>query len=125
MLWRGLASIQVTRLITVVSQGLLHAIAWLFPDGLGYRTSEPPDWRKPRPPEGPERESRPVSAARSGYLQAIDGGGLMQLAKAHDLALRVTPRPGRFVIRGSVLVMAAMVVGQLMGSKPPDVTRKY
>jgi uncharacterized membrane protein len=119
MLWRGLASIQLTRLITVVSQDLIHATARLFPDGLGYRTSEPPDWCKPRLSEGFERQARPVSAARSGYLQAIDGGGLMRLAKARDLVLRVTP-PGRSVIRGSVPVMAAMVVGRLMGPTLPS-----
>jgi serine protease Do len=121
MLWRGLASIQVTRLITVVSQGLLHAIAWLFPDGLGYRTSEPPDWCKPRPPEGSERELRPVSAARSGYLQAIDGGGLMQLAKAHDLALRIN-KDGHIVTNNHVVENATDIKVSLSDKEEFDAT---
>jgi uncharacterized membrane protein len=100
------ASIQVTHLITVVSHDLLHAIDRLFPEKIGYGGSEPQDWRKARFPEGFEREARPVSAARSGYLQAIDSEGLMHLATEHDLILRVTPRPGQFVIQGSALVSA-------------------
>lgn len=100
------ASIQVTQLITVVSQDLLHAIARLFPDKLGCGASEPQDRHEGRLPGGFEREARPASATRSGYLQAIDSEGLMQLATEHDLILHVTPRPGHFVIQGSVLVTA-------------------
>jgi len=100
------SSIQVTHLITVVNQDLLHAIARLSPDRLGCGRSEPQDWPDAHLPEGFEREARPVSAARSGYLQAIDSEGLMQLATEHDLIPRVTPRPAHFIIQGNVLATA-------------------
>jgi uncharacterized membrane protein len=100
------ASIQVTHLITVVSHDLLHTIDRLFPEKLGHGGPEPRAWRKTCLPERFEREARPVSAARSGYLQAIDSEDLMRLATEHDLILRVTPRPGYFVIQGSALAAA-------------------
>jgi uncharacterized membrane protein len=101
------ASIQVTHLITVVSHDLLHTIDRLFPEKLGHGGPEPRAWRKTCLPERFEREARPVSAAHSGYLQAIDSKGLMQLATEHDLILRVRPRPGHLVIQGSTLVTAS------------------
>jgi uncharacterized membrane protein len=98
------ASIQVTHLITVVSRDLLAAIDRLFPETLGHGARD-----APRPPNVPPfedlgREAHPVRAAQSGYMQAIDSDGLMQLAAAHDLMLHVTHRPGHFVVRGTALV---------------------
>jgi uncharacterized membrane protein len=98
------ASIQVTHLITVVSEDLLHAIDRLFPEELGHGDPEP-QGRPPAAhlPESFEREARRVDAARSGYLQAIDGEALMQLATAHDLIVHVNHRPGQFVVQASAL----------------------
>lgn len=98
------ASIQVTHLITVVSHDLLRAIDRLFPEALGHGASEPPRPQDTPLPEACGREARAVHAAQSGYVQAIDSDGLMQLATAHDLRLHVTHRPGHFVVRGTALV---------------------
>ena len=98
------ASIQVTHLITAVSHDLLRAIDRLFPETLGHGASEPPRSQHTPPPEACGRETRTVHASRSGYVQAIDSDGLMQLATAHDLRLHVTHRPGHFVVQGTALV---------------------
>jgi uncharacterized membrane protein len=92
------ASIQVTRVMTVVSHDLLSAIDRLFPEMLGQGTSEPQKRHDAAFPEGVGREAKPVRAMQSGYLQAIDGDALMQLATAHDLILHVKHRPGHFVV---------------------------
>jgi uncharacterized membrane protein len=87
-----------------VSQDLLSAIERLFPETLGHGGSEP---QRPHDAPLPEKfrpEVLPVSAARSGYLQAIDSDGLMQLATAYNLMLHVTHCPGHFVVPGTPLV---------------------
>jgi uncharacterized membrane protein len=98
------ASIQVTHLITVVSEDLLYTIDRLFPEELGHGDPEP-QGRLPAAhlPESFACEARRVDAARSGYLQAIDGETLMQLATEHDLIVHVNHRPGHFVVQTSAL----------------------
>jgi uncharacterized membrane protein len=100
------ASIQVSPLITVVSEELLYAIDRLFPQELGHGDPEPA--RQPLAAQLPERfepQARRVNAARSGYLQAVDGEGLMDLATEYDLIVHVNHRPGHFVVQGGALAM--------------------
>jgi uncharacterized membrane protein len=52
------------------------------------------------------REAFRVEAGSSGYLQAIEMETLMEAAKEHDLALRLSHRPGDFITRGEVLAQA-------------------
>ena len=47
-----------------------------------------------------------VSAARSGYVQAIDRGTLASLASEWELVLVATKRPGDFVVEGASLLRA-------------------
>jgi uncharacterized membrane protein len=94
----------VTHLITVVSQDLLYAIDRLFPEKLGHGDPQ----RHGRPPlahlpERFEREARRVDGTRSGYMQAIDSEGLIQLATEHDLIVHINHRPGHFVVQGGAL----------------------
>jgi uncharacterized membrane protein len=49
----------------------------------------------------------PVSAAGSGYVQAIDAHGLVELAKEHDVIIEMRRRPGQFVIPASALAVVA------------------
>jgi uncharacterized membrane protein len=55
-------------------------------------------------PDGFEGESEAVAARRDGYIQMIDGSRLLELARHHDLILRVVWRPGHFVSRGTNLL---------------------
>ena len=49
----------------------------------------------------------PVSAGGSGYIQAIDADGLVELAREHDVIIEMRRRPGQFVIPISALASVA------------------
>jgi uncharacterized membrane protein len=49
----------------------------------------------------------PVSARDSGYIQAIDTHGLVELAQEHDVIVEMMRRPGQFVIPTSALAFVA------------------
>jgi uncharacterized membrane protein len=53
----------------------------------------------------------PVMAGGSGYIQAIDGHGLVALAKEHDVIIEMMRRPGQFVIPTSELALVAGSTG--------------
>jgi uncharacterized membrane protein len=53
----------------------------------------------------------PVMAAASGYIQAIDGHGLVALAEEHDVIIEMMRRPGQFVIPTSELALVAGSTG--------------
>jgi uncharacterized membrane protein len=90
-------------IIATVHEDLQATIARLFPEPYG----KPAPWQRQAPeslmPEDFERRSRPVRAPRSGYLQAVDMDGLMEIAVRHDLLIRFENRPGHYVIKDSVL----------------------
>jgi uncharacterized membrane protein len=48
-----------------------------------------------------------VSAGRSGYIQAIDTGALVSLAREHDVIIEMLRRPGQFVIPSTALATVA------------------
>jgi uncharacterized membrane protein len=48
-----------------------------------------------------------VTAAASGYLQAIDARGLVEVARAHNVIIEMRRRPGQFVIPASALASVA------------------
>jgi uncharacterized membrane protein len=45
-----------------------------------------------------------ISACDNGYIQAVDGETLMEIARSHDLTMRLHHIPGNFVIVGEMLV---------------------
>ncbi|MEX2534310.1 MAG: DUF2254 domain-containing protein [Trueperaceae bacterium] len=47
--------------------------------------------------------SRPVAATGEGYFQAVDGDGLLELARKHDAVVRLRYRPGAFILRGQTI----------------------
>ncbi len=95
------ASIQAENVIANVGRELDQAIARLYPDCVGVG----PRGRKGEemPPPGFDRESRPVAADRSDYIQNIDLDRLMELARDHDLIIGVPHRPGKFLVAGGDL----------------------
>ena len=101
------ASIQAENVIATVSRDLDQAIARLYPECLG----EEPPGRTPKEierdlPAGFDRESRPVAATWSDYLQAVDVDRLLGVAREHDLVLCVSHRPGKFLVVGGDLARA-------------------
>ncbi len=55
-------------------------------------------------PEGFNDQVRPVPALSSGYLQAVDHPGLLELAEKKDLVIRIGHRVGYFIVAGASLV---------------------
>ncbi len=95
------ASIQAENVIANVGRDLDQAIARLYPECIGVGPQE--TMKEGTPPPGFDRESRPVAAGRSDYLQNIDVDRLMDLARQHDLVIGVPHRPGKFLVAGGDL----------------------
>lgn len=99
-------SIQVDRVIGKVAAELEEAIDRLFPIQIGRGASK----HREEPLSGDipadfDRESSPIPAVSSCYVQAIDTAVLMQIAKDEDLLVQIQHRPGDFVVKGSPLVL--------------------
>lgn len=96
-------SIQASEIIANVARDLEGAVVRLFPEALGHDVAPAAAGATTRP-EGFESDARAVTAAASGYVQAIDGPALLALATARDAVLRIDAEPGRFVRQGTALV---------------------
>jgi uncharacterized membrane protein len=112
-------SIQASRIIANVAHDLEDAIDRLFPEAIGKDAARAESLRPSA--EVPSRMggARAVLAEATGYVQAIDAGGLMSVAREHDLVVRVHARPGAFVRKGGVLVTIAATPGQAHGDDTP------
>ncbi len=99
-------SIQAENVIAGVSRDLDEAIDQSYPEMIGNAFDEAAVSAQETEPEIPSTEVVPIAACASGYVQAIDGEGLIQLAKESDLVFQVICRPGDFVIAGSPVVRA-------------------
>jgi len=100
------ASIQVDNVIGKVAEELEAAIDRLFPTQIGRGASK--HRQEPLSADIPtdfDRESSPIPAASSCYVQAIDTEVLMQIAKDEDLLIEIQHHPGDFVVKGSPLVL--------------------
>jgi uncharacterized membrane protein len=95
------ASIQAPNIVAEVGRDLDAAIGRFFKGEMQTGSASPAPAAVL--PEGFEREARPLPAAGSGYLQAVDEAGLMAVARQRDVVLRLNFRPGDFVMCGSAL----------------------
>ncbi|HET9846532.1 MAG TPA: DUF2254 domain-containing protein [Nitrospira sp.] len=89
------ASLRASNVIAEIARDLESAIDTLFPERVS---------RSGIPPEEPavmiRRDGRTcISSAGSGYIQAIDGHRLVDLAQRHDVTIAMACRPGDFVSR--------------------------
>jgi uncharacterized membrane protein len=98
-------SIQASRIIANVAEDLEGAIDRLFPEAIGEdsATAEP-DGASPDEPDVIEEGSREVRATTTGYVQAIDAQGLMDVARERNVVVRVRARPGAFVRKEQALL---------------------
>lgn len=100
------ASIQVANILAAAAEDLDHTIVHLYPSTLGF---EPPtgDGESARLlPDDFERDAVPITASRTGYIDAIDTDGILGATTRHDLIVRIEVRPGSFVEPGNVLAYA-------------------
>jgi uncharacterized membrane protein len=89
--------IQADAVIATVSRDLDHAIDDLFPEKLGQESAAPS--HAPDPPLDDAADVSPVAPPGTGYIRAIDGDQLMDLAVERDLRMTLLHRPGHFVTR--------------------------
>lgn len=96
-------SIQVSRIIASVSKGLDGAIDRIFPQTIG---EDAPDADEASLDHSGALDGArcAVRASRAGYVQAIDAGGLMEIACRRNVQVRVCARPGVFVRKGQPLM---------------------
>jgi uncharacterized membrane protein len=99
------SSIQAPVVIARVGEELNAGIERLFPKKLGHavprRTSSESEALLAT---GCGRDFAGIQSAASGYLQAIDHDGLMEIATTRDLLVELQYRPGQFVTEGTELV---------------------
>jgi uncharacterized membrane protein len=98
-------SIQADHIIAAVSDDLHDTLERLFPEKVGQ---EVPETEIPDNVDALLADAafsgQPVLATQSGYLRAVDGDGLMQIATANDCLFRLEHRPGDFVTQSCPLI---------------------
>lgn len=125
--------IQAPNVVAAVACDLDASLDRLFPEHIGDHQEESDgddiDFEMPE-----VRSGTPVKSKHEGYLQAIDTETLLQLAKSHQLFLRLRVKPGEFIERGQVLLElwpdevvstgpsgeTAKAAGHRMSGTPPD-----
>lgn len=96
--------IQASHIITQVSDELDKAIDRLFPEKIGYPSSQP-QRQIGEIPANFDLEACAVTATSNGYLQAIDDEELMKITTKYNLLLRLETQPGKFIVKGSEMMM--------------------
>jgi uncharacterized membrane protein len=94
-------SIHVSQVVARVGRSLHHKIAEVFPADLGRDSGDATSTGdRVGLPDGFFTESTEVNSRWTGYIQRIDSGTLMELAREHDLIVLLLYRPGDFVTEG-------------------------
>lgn len=94
-------SIQSDKVISDISEAMSKSIRKLFPEGIGHEEEkQPPDIDTLQQKYALKLE---VRCKRSGYLQSIDGQGLINIAHDNDYILVLQYRPGDFLVQDMVL----------------------
>lgn len=93
-------SIQADRVISDISGFIAKQVETLFPEKMGEETADEENMDVSAILSG-YSQSRSIKSPKSGYLQYIDGGGLMKLVAKHDSLLQLHHRPGSFLVKGS------------------------
>lgn len=96
--------IQASHVITQVSGDLDKALDRLFPDKIGQGKANN-SRQVGEIPANFDSEASPIKATGEGYLQAIDDNELMKIARQYNLLVRLTTRPGKFIVKGSDVAM--------------------
>ncbi|OYW77745.1 MAG: hypothetical protein B7Z37_02315 [Verrucomicrobia bacterium 12-59-8] len=106
-------SIQASSIIASVSAETLGAIERLFPEKLGESEGKPQEQEE----AALERKWQTLPAPRSGYIQGLDDGALLRVAREQKTVVRMERGIGSFVVEGTPLVSIAQDV------MPDDIVR--
>ena len=96
--------IQASHVITQVSGDLDKALDRLFPEKIGEGKANN-SRQVGEIPANFDSQASPIKATGEGYLQAIDDNELMKIARQYNLLVRLTTRPGKFIVKGSDLAI--------------------
>lgn len=100
--------IQAPRIIDDVATNLEASLKQSFPERLPRASEKTPDEEEEERSrvDQIEQAGRPIAAAASGYIQAVDLDGLVEFAGERGLVVRLQHRPGHFVVSGHALAYA-------------------
>jgi uncharacterized membrane protein len=94
-------SIQSDKVISDISEAMSKSIRKLFPSGIGHEEEkQAPDIDRLKQKYVLKQE---VRCKKSGYLQSVDGQGLMDIAEENDCMIILHHRPGDFLVQEMVL----------------------
>jgi uncharacterized membrane protein len=89
--------LQAAEIAARIANDTGHAMDTLYPEEQGEEPAPAPAGVASEPRDG---GGTAVPAPATGYLQRVDLAGLVRLAKAEDLVIRLRREPGDFVIEG-------------------------
>ncbi|MCF8361443.1 MAG: DUF2254 domain-containing protein [Prolixibacteraceae bacterium] len=94
-------SIQSDKVISDISAAMSKSIKILFPDEIGHDEEKPAPDIKALKNDFAFKQS--IVCNKSGYLQSIDGMGLMNIATNNNFIILLHHRPGDFLVQNMVL----------------------
>jgi uncharacterized membrane protein len=94
-------SIQSDKVISDISDSMSKNIQKLFPENIGEEDEgDHPDIETLRKRAVSRIE---IKCLRGGYLQSVDGEGLMSIAEYNDCTIVIHYRPGDFMVKGMII----------------------
>lgn len=98
-------SIQSDKVISDISDSMSKSIQKLFPEAIGHEEEkEKPDLESLREKATAITE---IKCLKGGYLQSVDGRGLLNIAEKHDSLIIIYYRPGDYLVKD-------MVIGEIL-----------
>jgi uncharacterized membrane protein len=96
-------SIQAMSVIALVHKDLQGKIERIFAESYDEALPWQRETMEKLMPENFEGRALAIKAKETGYLQAVNGEGLMQVACKYDLLIQYAHRPGHYVIKDSTI----------------------
>jgi uncharacterized membrane protein len=100
------ASIQIGNILFAAGRALDASIDHLYPSLVGHEPPKGSGDPAALVPARFEKDSQPIEARHTGYVDAVDSEGLLDEAVRRDLLLRLEIRPGSFLEPGVVICRA-------------------
>lgn len=94
-------SIQSDKVISDISDAMSKSINKLFPEEIGHEEEKPtPDVNVLQNQYACKQD---VKCSKSGYLQSVDGDGLLEIAQENDCIIILHHRPGDYLVQNMIL----------------------
>lgn len=94
-------SIQSDKVISDISEAMSKSVRKLFPEEIGREKEKPaPDINVLKKEYAYKQD---IKCYKSGYLQSVDGDGIMNIAEENDCAIILHHRPGDYLVQNMIL----------------------